>query len=117
MPDLRQMTAETRNKDVYDFYRCRRCGKLLTLVQERMGLRNGQLCKCGSKSYSPTMPNGILEWLSPHVIVFWILRKLKRPIAHNPEFEMQVLQEQAIKEDQKRSEKSTVLEDLIDGAL
>ncbi len=57
-------------KDRYDFYRCARCFKLITLPDEMVRLKTGGgICPCGSLRYSPANPKW-WEYLLPRVVKF-----------------------------------------------
>ena len=64
-------------EDWFDFYRCDECGRLITRLQEVVGLATGKLCKCGRRKYHPVNPKWC-EFLLPRVIWFAVLRILGR---------------------------------------
>lgn len=62
----------------YDFYRCYKCNRLITRVDEieafsKGSTHKGSICPCGSPKYSPGNPIWY-EYLLPRVIRFAILR-------------------------------------------
>jgi DNA-directed RNA polymerase subunit RPC12/RpoP len=62
------------NAEDYDFYRCYKCGRLITRVDEILFFAEasktaGQPCPCGSKKYMPTNPLW-WEYLLPRTIRF-----------------------------------------------
>ena len=63
--------------DVYDFYRCYMCHRLITMLEERAALKaqKEQICKCGSSRYQPTQFVWYYLFL-PRVFKFAILRIL-----------------------------------------
>ncbi|RPJ54957.1 MAG: hypothetical protein EHM23_27685 [Acidobacteria bacterium] len=60
-------------KDDYDFYACDKCGRLITLLDERESRRTGVLCPCGSRKYRPTNMSWY-HWFLPRVWHFAYLR-------------------------------------------
>lgn len=73
-------SIEVSRKDDFHFYRCGKCFRLLTLVEERLGYasKEGFTCPCGSARYSPTNPKWF-EMFQPRV--FWFLAML---VFNNP---------------------------------
>jgi DNA-directed RNA polymerase subunit RPC12/RpoP len=58
----------------YDFYRCYKCGALITRIDEILfftakSKTAGSPCPCGSKKYSPTNPKW-WEYFTPKVARF-----------------------------------------------
>lgn len=55
--DMRRVARpDLPGPDHFDFYRCVRCGRLITLLEEiaaHAGARQGAICPCGSRKYSP----------------------------------------------------------------
>lgn len=70
-------------EESYDFYRCKRCTRLVTQPQMIRGLRNpagADVCPCGGLQFSPTNPTPG-EYFLPRVLAFaWtrILEKVRR---------------------------------------
>jgi hypothetical protein len=62
----------------YDFYKCKKCGRLITRIEEMLAFvpgtkHYGHICPCGSQKYSPTnLP--WWGWLLPRVWKFAWLR-------------------------------------------
>ena len=69
---------------VYDFYRCQRCGRLITQLELIAALQResgtpgaGKICRCGGLKISPAAPNlgmAWYHWLLPRVLHFTYLR-------------------------------------------
>jgi DNA-directed RNA polymerase subunit RPC12/RpoP len=59
----------------YFFYRCHRCARLITILEEKAEIRKGLMCPCGSLNYKPT---NLLwyDWLKPKVWRVTIVRML-----------------------------------------
>lgn len=64
-------------EDWFDFYRCGECNRLITRLQEALGMRTGSICKCGRRKYSPANPIWY-EYLLPRVMLFALYRVFKR---------------------------------------
>jgi hypothetical protein len=65
--------AEVGEED-FDFYRCYKCGRLITRIEEIRGFYNAEekkcsICPCGSARYSPANLKWY-NWLLPRV---WVL--------------------------------------------
>lgn len=65
-------------EDDYDFYRCYKCGRLITRYEEMIAFTNksekpGCICPCGSPKYSAANPRWY-EYLLPRVLYFAYLR-------------------------------------------
>lgn len=60
--DWRTLPPDTRPDGArYDFYRCQKCFRVITALEERAVLAEvpdepatGRICRCGSRKYSPT---------------------------------------------------------------
>lgn len=61
----------------YDFMRCKSCSTLLTLPMRDRQMQHGTYCECGSRDARPSWPVK-LEWVTPQVIWFAILRTFGR---------------------------------------
>jgi hypothetical protein len=58
----------------FDFYRCQRCKRLFTRLEELKALQTGKVCPCGGLKYvGPAWPHPH-EWFLPRVILFAYLR-------------------------------------------
>jgi hypothetical protein len=62
------------NEEDFDFYRCYKCHRLITRVDEILfftpnSKTAGEVCKCGSKKYTPTNPKW-WEYFLPRTIRF-----------------------------------------------
>lgn len=60
-------------KDDYDFYKCDKCGRLITLVEEKRACSTGKICPCGSPRYRPANMSW-WHWFLPRVWIFALLR-------------------------------------------
>ena len=66
------------NAESFDFYKCQRCGKLITKLDEIASFtpgtkRYGIVCKCGCRKYSPTNMEWY-HWFLPRVWKFAAMR-------------------------------------------
>ncbi len=64
----------------FDFYRCARCRRLITRVEELMakqGRYGGAICRCGSFRFSPVNMRWF-HWFLPRVWIFAALRLAKK---------------------------------------
>lgn len=62
------MSEELEANGHFDFYRCARCGRVITRTQEVVAFGkfgNGMPCDCGGGQYSPTFPAGEPPDLEP----------------------------------------------------
>jgi hypothetical protein len=62
----------------FDFYRCYKCGRLITRIDEMVAFSKksktkGNICHCGSPKYSPANPKWN-EYFLPRVIFFALMR-------------------------------------------
>jgi DNA-directed RNA polymerase subunit RPC12/RpoP len=62
----------------YDFYRCFKCGRLITKLEEKKAFdpeskNKGEICPCGSARYSPCNLRWY-HWFLPRVLNFAYLR-------------------------------------------
>lgn len=64
----------------HDFYRCYKCGRLITALEEylffRRGLNRRTLCACGSMHFSPANPPGPLKRLLWQSWLWWLISPL-----------------------------------------
>ena len=63
------------NGDDFDFYRCYKCGRLITAIEvARDRYRDGEACGgCGSTTFQPSNI-AWYDWLKPRVLYFAYLR-------------------------------------------
>lgn len=57
----------------YDFYTCKRCGRLITDLEMNTKISGGKVCPCGGLRYSPTNMRWF-HWFLPRVWVFAVQR-------------------------------------------
>jgi DNA-directed RNA polymerase subunit RPC12/RpoP len=70
--DPRHITA------AYDFYRCQKCNRLITALEERRAIMatsdaESNVCPCGGRRYSPTNLTAF-DWFKPRVLEFAYMR-------------------------------------------
>jgi hypothetical protein len=74
----------------HDFYRCYKCGRMITREEERELFRAGEegiieenkmvICKCRSAKYTPAVPADE-EWQKPNVLRYTVKMILARVVA------------------------------------
>jgi DNA-directed RNA polymerase subunit RPC12/RpoP len=65
---------------VYDFYRCFKCGRVLSRETEILRMEEDSMCPCGSTRYSPSWPRTI-EWVRPDIAKYTVKLFLARGVA------------------------------------
>lgn len=66
---LAGMIKIPEGKEQYDFYRCRKCLRLITKLEELSAFKTGKVCPCGSASYVPANMRWY-DWFLPRVWKF-----------------------------------------------
>lgn len=79
LPSAEQLRAKAQvGAEDYDFYRCHKCNRLITRIEEIRAFTSGtdnygHICPCGSEKYLPTNLKWY-EWLIPRVLQFAYFR-------------------------------------------
>ncbi len=59
--------------DSFDFYQCKKCGRLITHIESLRNIPKGKICPCGSLKFGPIDPKWF-QYFLPRVMWFAVQR-------------------------------------------